>query len=521
VSDPSDLKPGELIAGKYTVEGPIGSGGMGRVYAAVNAAIGQKVAIKVLRQDVSQIAGTSARFVQEARAAVSLTSEHVGRVFDVGTLEGDIPYMVMERLTGETVGQMLKQGPIAPHLLVSIMAQVSDAILEAHTRGIIHRDIKPANIFVTVRQNGRQHAKILDFGISKAFGEAASGDDLGLTTTGTALGTPRYMSPEQMSDAALVGPSTDVWALGVTMYYALSKVYPFDSSNALGLAIKIANEEPAPLETVAPKVPIELCHLVTACMQKLPANRLEMSELLPRLEELALELAPVTKLSLPSLTSTQGIRAAAARSSAPSASVVRSSLPAALLKPIPASAALPMLVVDDADTKAMVSPYHVPPPLSAAPPVFAEVVSEIPHETQLAADKPSTGRISTAKRNRAPYAILFVAAFMATGGLALVFSPSLRARAQSGHGPAPEGSGFPEEPAVLKVPAVPTVTASAATGVTASPEPVSAVVATAKVVGTAQATHASPLVTAKTGIVRGTAVVPQSSKSSKVMATDR
>jgi eukaryotic-like serine/threonine-protein kinase len=279
-----DLKIGEMVAGKYRVEGLIGSGGMGRVYAALHEEIGQKVALKVLRKEVSEVAGVNARFIREAKAVVSLSSEHVGRVFDVGILANQSPYIVMERLTGDTLGKMLREGPIALSTCATILAQICDALVEAHGLGIVHRDVKPANIFVTVRHNGRIHAKILDFGISKARTEGEGDGTEGLTTTGTALGTPQYMSPEQMSDAAMAGPPTDVWALGITLYFALTKKHPFESTNPLGLAVKVANEAHIPLANVAQGIHPAIHDLIDRCLDKDPKQRPTVAEFADVLE---------------------------------------------------------------------------------------------------------------------------------------------------------------------------------------------------------------------------------------------
>jgi eukaryotic-like serine/threonine-protein kinase len=289
VFDPSALEVGELVAGKYTVEGIIGSGGMGRVYAAVNELIDQRVAIKVLRSEVSQIDGVTERFIREARASVALSSDHVGRVFDVGMLRADIPFIVMERLTGENLSKLIRdEGPLELGRVATILVQVCDAIAEAHGLGIVHRDIKPANIFVSVRRQGRIHAKILDFGIAKALTET---HDMQLTTTGTALGTPQYMSPEQMADSALAGPPSDVWALGVTLYHALTKRYPFESTSPLGLAMKVAREAHIPLENFAPHLPAKMFRIVDACLKKNPDERITVTELQEALGEFEI-LAP-------------------------------------------------------------------------------------------------------------------------------------------------------------------------------------------------------------------------------------
>jgi serine/threonine protein kinase len=281
----SDLKNGDVVADKYVIEGLLGSGGMGHVYAATNQVIQQKVAIKVLRDDVAQMPGVTARFVREARAIASISSEHVGRIYDAGTLPGNVPYIVMERLTGDTLSALVKKGPVSVPLACQIIAQVSEALAEAHSLGIVHRDVKPANIFVSRRFNGKPQAKILDFGISKVAEK--SQEAMELTTTGLALGTPLYMSPEQISDAALAGPPTDVWALGVSLYYAISRRHPFKAENALGLAIAIAGDAAFPLRKAAPGLPEPLYQLIDQCLSKRAGERPLIHDLIGRLETIA------------------------------------------------------------------------------------------------------------------------------------------------------------------------------------------------------------------------------------------
>jgi eukaryotic-like serine/threonine-protein kinase len=299
----SDLKQGDVVAGKYIIEGEIGAGGMGRVYAATNAAIAQKVAIKVLREDVSKVAGVTARFVREARAIASISSEYVGRIYDAGTLPGEIPYIVMERLTGETLSSLVrKKGPMPLYNALVVLSQVSEALAEAHSLGIVHRDVKPANIFVSTRFNGKPHAKILDFGISKVA--TRSQDEMELTTTGIALGTPLYMSPEQIKDAALAGPATDIWALGVTLYYALSKKHPFSGENSMFLAVSISSETHVPLAVVAPGLPESAYKLVDSCLSKKPEHRPTIqgfSEALEALMDEAKHLVTAERPVMPSV----------------------------------------------------------------------------------------------------------------------------------------------------------------------------------------------------------------------------
>src|SRR5260370_12369093 len=165
---PSLPLPGETIAGKYLVERVIGAGGMGVVVAARHERLGQRVAIKFVRGEAARDANAVARFLREARAAATLSSEHVAKVLDVGELEGGAPYMVMEYLAGVDLGEVLrKKGPLPIPEALGAVLQACEALAEAHSMGILHRDLKPSNVFVTKRPDGSPLIKVLDFGISK------------------------------------------------------------------------------------------------------------------------------------------------------------------------------------------------------------------------------------------------------------------------------------------------------------------------------------------------------------------
>lgn len=213
---------GELLAGKYRVERLIGEGGMGVVLAARHEGLNTNVAIKLLREQALGHSDIVGRFMREARAAVSLRSEHVARVFDVGTLEDGRPYIVMERLEGKDLGDVIEQDPpLAVSVAVDYVMQACEAIAEAHAAGIIHRDLKPKNLFLTHAVHGRPLVKVLDFGISKVD-PSKSPNEMALTRTTEVIGSPSYMSPEQLRSARNVDARTDIWALGVILYELLT-----------------------------------------------------------------------------------------------------------------------------------------------------------------------------------------------------------------------------------------------------------------------------------------------------------
>jgi len=191
------VRPGDVLVGKYRVERVLGAGGMGVVVAAHHIQLDEKVALKFLLPEALQNHEAIGRFVREARAAVKIKGEHVARVSDVGQLENGAPYIVMEYLDGIDLAAWLKQrGALPTELAVDFVLQTCEAIAEAHLLGIVHRDLKPANLFCVQRADGQLIIKVLDFGISKVTTPGAVGHEM--TRTNAMVGSPYYMSPEQM-----------------------------------------------------------------------------------------------------------------------------------------------------------------------------------------------------------------------------------------------------------------------------------------------------------------------------------
>ena len=270
--DPSpSVTSGMLLAGKYRVERLLGEGGMGVVLAATNEALRQKVAIKLLRSGALANAKALGRFEREARAAASLRSEHVARVLDVGKLEDGRPYMVMEYLEGRDLGDVIDQGPhLAPGEAVDYVLQACEAIAEAHAAGIIHRDLKPRNLFLATTVDGRPLVKVLDFGISKTEDSA---EDMSLTRTTEIIGSPSYMSPEQLRASKEVDVRTDIWALGVILYELLSKKVPFQAITVTELVAVVLMEPTPEIRAVRPDVPEGLAYAINRCLAKRREDR--------------------------------------------------------------------------------------------------------------------------------------------------------------------------------------------------------------------------------------------------------
>jgi len=272
VNGAASLQAGEIVAGKFCVERVIATGGVGVVVAARHLQLGETVALKFLLPQADRDATDIARFVREAQSAVKLKNEHVARVLDVGSLEDGSPFMVMEYLDGQDLDNYLRHnGPLAISDAVSYMLQACEAIAEAHHLGIVHRDVKPSNFFLTTRTDGSPLIKVLDFGIAKARAELEQ--DVSLTKTRTVLGSPVYMSPEQIRSARSVDHRSDIWSLGVTLYELLTDQLPFDGDSITGVAAAVSTDPIAPIRSVRPEIPIGLSLVVERCLEKKLADR--------------------------------------------------------------------------------------------------------------------------------------------------------------------------------------------------------------------------------------------------------
>jgi len=281
----AEVKAGDLLAGKYRVERVLGEGGMGFVVAATHITLEERVALKFMRAEAMFREDGQQRFLREARAAVRLKSEHVARVLDVGTLEAGAPYIVMEYLEGADLSHVLgTRGGLPLAEVVDYVLQACDAIAEAHARGIIHRDLKPANIFVTRGRDGAPLIKVLDFGISKlnVLGDRPES----MTSSATLLGSPVYMSPEQMKSSRDVDATADIWSLGIILYKAAGGRVPFDEQTMGALMAKVLTEPPPPLGLLRPDLPAGFVDVVGRCLEKEPGRRFTT------IAALALALAP-------------------------------------------------------------------------------------------------------------------------------------------------------------------------------------------------------------------------------------
>ncbi len=277
--------PGDLFQGKYRIQRLLGKGGMGAVFSADHEGLGQRVAVKFLLAEAAGNEEANARFKQEARAAAQIQNDHVARVVDVST-DGGLPYMVMEYLDGQDLSQVLEERTMLPQEeACGFLMQACDAIHAAHKAGIIHRDLKPSNLFLAKRGDGSSIVKVLDFGISKA--QNSLGPMSGaLTSTKAMLGSPLYMSPEQLRSSKSVDGRADIWALGVILYELLTGSVPYTGENLGELFASILEQDPVPVRQRAPHVSPELEVVVMRCLQRQANSRYSS------VAELALNLAP-------------------------------------------------------------------------------------------------------------------------------------------------------------------------------------------------------------------------------------
>ena len=275
------------------MERMLGEGGMGMVVAATHLGLGTPVAIKFLHGQLAQNQQLLERFQREARASAQLRSEHVCRVSDVGMFDDGTPYIVMELLNGRDLSSILRaNGPLPTPNAVELVLQGCVGIAEAHAAGIIHRDLKPANLFLTSRPDGTALVKVLDFGVAKTTQDG----NFSLTQTSSVMGSPGYMSPEQLKSSRNVDARSDIWSLGVTIYELVIGRQPWNAESITELTLRIAMD---PLPTLPPGTPNGLSQILAKCMEKDPAARFQ------NVAELAAALAPFTPAG-PELAATCG-----------------------------------------------------------------------------------------------------------------------------------------------------------------------------------------------------------------------
>jgi serine/threonine-protein kinase len=307
------LSPGTVIGGRYRLVRLLGEGGMGVVWAAVNDAFGREVAIKVMLREVASADPTAIeRFFTEARICGTIRHPGIVDVLDVGRADDGAPFLVMELLDGESLDTVLhRRGTLRPLEILPFVRDVARTLALAHEKGVIHRDIKPGNLFLHRLPTGQVVAKLLDFGVSKFTNPAAKQTK---TRTGIVVGSPAYMSPEQAAGRLELDPRSDVYALGVILYEALSGRLPFLEENYNALIIDIAVREPPPLGSIAPGLPKPVLELVKAAMMHDRDARLASANALAdAIESTLAALGASRSLGLPDPATLEGSGAGAPR----------------------------------------------------------------------------------------------------------------------------------------------------------------------------------------------------------------
>jgi eukaryotic-like serine/threonine-protein kinase len=257
---------GRVLGGKYRVAQRIAEGGMGRVFAAMHLELQRPVAVKVMRPELARHESLIERFVNEARAAAMLRSENVVHVLDAGTTDDGLPYFVMELLDGETVAELVSRyGAFPLETAVEYALQMCAGLVEAHALGIIHRDLKPQNLLVIRQPDGTPTVKILDFGIAKLL---FARDRTNPTQATDTIGSPSYMSPEQMRAPHDVDHRTDIWSLGTVLYEMVTGHAAFDGKTIPGVCANVLAGAPLPIGMSRQGVPQELEAVILRCLRK-------------------------------------------------------------------------------------------------------------------------------------------------------------------------------------------------------------------------------------------------------------
>jgi serine/threonine-protein kinase len=302
---------------------------MGIVVQAVHLQLQQPVAMKFLLPEVLGNQELVQRFLREAQAAVRLRSEHVARVIDVGSLETGAPYMVLEYLEGTDLSSF-PRSQLTVGGIIDLVLQACEGLAEAHSLGIVHRDIKPANFFITQRADGTRLLKVLDFGISKTLTTTGQ-----LTATRTVMGTPAYMSPEQMRSSRDVDHRSDIWSLGVVLYELLQGVPPFEGDTFSSMVLKVVND---PLPKLTVRLPGGLDDIIYRCLQKDPARRFQ------NIAGLAHAMSKYAQSEMQAAISVQRTRC-----------IVRTEPPRAAVEPGPAQRSLPSTISGSAGARTMLT----------------------------------------------------------------------------------------------------------------------------------------------------------------------
>ncbi|CAN97890.1 Protein kinase [Sorangium cellulosum So ce56] len=295
------LEAGSVVGGKYRLERPLAGGAMGFLWVARHLQLDVEVALKFMMPQHADSPVARARFEREAKASAQLRTPNVVHVYDYG-LEGDTPYLAMELLEGEDLAAYLaRHGRLEPEELLGIVSQVCKALRRAHEVGLIHRDLKPANIFLA--RQGEEVVKILDFGVAKAIGTGLAAD---ATKTGTLIGSPHYMSPEQVRRSKTIDFRSDLWSLGVIIFQCLTGQLPFPGEELGDVLVEICTGDIPVASQLAPNLWPELDRFLERALKREPAERFQSASELARAFAAAVQRTAVPD-SRDSLDSTEAL----------------------------------------------------------------------------------------------------------------------------------------------------------------------------------------------------------------------
>ncbi len=264
------LEPGDRVDDHLIIRSVLGKGGTAVVFEALHTRLSSLVALKVVDVDEAYASDAAARLEREAVVCAAIDDPHIPKIYDVGQLEDGTPYIVMEKLAGPTLENMLEEGPIRPRVALAIVRDLLSALSAVHRVSVVHRDIKPSNLIVQTAEDGAYRVRLMDFGVSKAMSNHRS--DPAITHEGALVGTPHYMAPEQMSDEG-VDARTDVYAAGVLLYELLANRLPFDGGSTAEVMGAVLRHTHVPLSTWCPHLPTSLCALVARAMAERPEDR--------------------------------------------------------------------------------------------------------------------------------------------------------------------------------------------------------------------------------------------------------
>ncbi|MFO0682723.1 MAG: serine/threonine-protein kinase [Sandaracinus sp.] len=402
----SVLGPGSRIADRYAIESPLASGGMGVVYRATDTRLSRPVAIKLLLAQLGAEPSQLARFEREAIAAARLSHPGIVQVHDFGRTETGLSYLVMELVGGTTLAKVLDGSRLTTPRALDVGEQALSALAAAHAAGIVHRDLKPGNIMLVPLGGGREHVKLLDFGIA----QLKSGEGYArLTATGEILGTPSFMAPEQARGESC-DPRTDVYAMGMVLWCCVTGRLPYAQLPIAKVVTALQTEMPPRADAISAEVSRPLADVIEKAMQKSPTRRFGSAD------ELAAALRSTAQAKT---TGTPMIPATRPQSAAPSIPTVPER-PAALGPSAPAPALPPAPIAARAPA---VSPVPVPvqAPVATPAPVSAPVHSPAPVATPVPASAAVDSAAASAPQPRKPrWWLRILLALLALGLLAVL-----------------------------------------------------------------------------------------------------